>query len=84
MRGLLLSSKQKGGRLDQSGGSEIGKRERRGLKIKITALGKGLGEGQLAFAVKRNVNYFWQKTLAVHTLQLTGITLPLAPVFQNF
>lgn len=28
MRGLLLSSKQKGGRLDQSGGSEIGKKER--------------------------------------------------------
>lgn len=57
---------------------------RRGLKIKITALGKVLGKGQLAFVVKRNVNYFWQKTLAVHTLQLAGITLPLAPIFQNF
>lgn len=62
-----------------------GKRSfKRGLKIKITALVKGLGKGQLAFAVKRNVNSFWQKTLAVHTLQLTGVTLPLAPIFQNF
>ena len=64
----------------------MGERERpfrRGLKRKIMSLGKGLGKGRLAFAVKRNVNYSWQKTLAVHTLQLTGITLPLAPVFQK-
>lgn len=53
--------------------------------MKITALGKGLDKSQPAFAGKRNVSYPRQKTLAVYTLQLTGITLTsLGTYFSEF
>lgn len=64
--------------LNYSGGSEAGEKENRSRDVKvmkITAPGNGRDKSQLAFAVKRNVNYLRQQILAVYILQLTGIIL---------
>ena len=53
--------------------------------MKITALGNRCDKSQLAFAVKRNVNYLREKILAVYTLLLTGIThTSLGNYFSEF
>lgn len=74
--GRLLSSQQRDDPLDCSGGTEVGKNDTTREMFKDKNQRSLRPKGQLAFSVKRNVNFPWQKTLAVHNPQLMVVNFP--------